>query len=1073
MRRHMVYARGAPLRQEDAMAEPGSGRKEGLFWRVLVVLCALGVLGVGVAAGSEVPGEAAIAATSVTRVGKGSYSVTWGVPPLTLGPVSEVVALDKDWSFSRKISLPSVPIPGLPDWVEDTLEWVKDNFPLCVPSFYDLDFNLSASAEIDCRGSFLLKVTPPSGDLGRLTGELLITASATSSRSSANLGDQVLLRFSSAVESPALRWSAGFVDGGAITMQGALSADASLTFLGNDLGPPRFEGDFDYTTTSGEEIAGSGIKIRVNRVDLPERSAQYRLLLWRDTLGYAWAYPKFQMLDVNADLDKLFLLLVSKSAKAPKTKAAAKTWLKADFGEGLGAKLKSGSNEIELQYVDDTLEFRVGVARWANLKPISAEVTYKFSAPVEVKGALCSTVTTTYECHAGRNWFDREGRRGEHAHCTETSVIRIPHDCDEERITVTPSVKVVLPVKQMLELKGNLRWHRRAGVVEVHVGSIPIAPGWASCAGVPWVCLKWGWLPYPCWKTVKFPALKLSGINLGPWKIYETDIFSANVDVGSQSREDKVSVELTLEPFTIAVSRAKPLDRVTISSPAETKGGCDRETSCPRESYSNPGETVTIEFAGEGRPVEAWINGRRATLTGISVRDSFFSCRASRVLDGEDPDGPVEFLIHYETCSKKGPMHCAQMPYACKRFVPFLGIDIPYVCYREECYDTSVWVPGNVSETTDGTCAWNVRRPPDAPKLLFPADGIEVFGFSPLLEWTAAYDSSGREAETYEVAGSIETQDGEVTPFGRTLNCTTSCRLLSPLPGGCRVSWRVRAADVLGRWGPYSETAVFLTPGLVEISIGTTSDASPYCTVGDDVTVVFTMSSNLHGSTVNVFIGPCDADVTYQGSDRYVATCVMDDSTREGEIEFHILVLDPVEGGHVSGTETTDGSEVIFDSEPPEFDDCPEDITTNETSVDWDEPTVWDNGSGVASVTQTRHPGDTFPLGTTTVTYTGTDNAGNTATCEFDVTVTVADIEPPVFDDCPGDIFTETYNTSAAVSWDEPTAYDDDSGVASVTKTHHPGDTFPVGTTTVIYTATDYAGNSATCSFNVDVVQVQ
>lgn len=51
----------------------------------------------------------------------------------------------------------------------------------------------------------------------------------------------------------------------------------------------------------------------------------------------------------------------------------------------------------------------------------------------------------------------------------------------------------------------------------------------------------------------------------------------------------------------------------------------------------------------------------------------------------------------------------------------------------------------------------------------------------------------------------------------------------------------------------------------------------------------------------------------------------------------------------------------------------------------WDEPTVADNCS--TTVTASHQSGDEFPVGTTTVTYTVVDPAGNDATCSFDVTV--------------------------------------------------------------------------------------
>ena len=54
------------------------------------------------------------------------------------------------------------------------------------------------------------------------------------------------------------------------------------------------------------------------------------------------------------------------------------------------------------------------------------------------------------------------------------------------------------------------------------------------------------------------------------------------------------------------------------------------------------------------------------------------------------------------------------------------------------------------------------------------------------------------------------------------------------------------------------------------------------------------------------------------------------------------------------------------------------------------------------------------------------------------------------------------------VTWTEPTAVDDSGSVVS-TSTSNPGDSFSVGTTTVIYTFGDAAGNSAICAFTVTV----
>ena len=60
--------------------------------------------------------------------------------------------------------------------------------------------------------------------------------------------------------------------------------------------------------------------------------------------------------------------------------------------------------------------------------------------------------------------------------------------------------------------------------------------------------------------------------------------------------------------------------------------------------------------------------------------------------------------------------------------------------------------------------------------------------------------------------------------------------------------------------------------------------------------------------------------------------------------------------------------------------------------VSYTAPTATDNVA-VASFSGDAASGDTFPVGTTTVTYTAIDDAGNTTTSDF--TVTITDDEDP------------------------------------------------------------------------------
>jgi gliding motility-associated-like protein len=177
----------------------------------------------------------------------------------------------------------------------------------------------------------------------------------------------------------------------------------------------------------------------------------------------------------------------------------------------------------------------------------------------------------------------------------------------------------------------------------------------------------------------------------------------------------------------------------------------------------------------------------------------------------------------------------------------------------------------------------------------------------------------------------------------------------------------------------------------------------------------------------------------------------------------------------ISGNTTTESFTVtVNDNEAPEI-SCPADITIDtETGVsyaivDFENATATDNCE--VTVEQTGGPvsGSQFEIGTTTITFTATDAAGNTSECSF--TVTVEDNEDPTIV-CP-----ETINQQndpgicgAAISFTLPEIADNSSDV-SLEQTSGPasGETFPVGTTTVSFTATDAAGNTSFCSFDVIV----
>ncbi|PIK36144.1 hyalin [Apostichopus japonicus] len=138
------------------------------------------------------------------------------------------------------------------------------------------------------------------------------------------------------------------------------------------------------------------------------------------------------------------------------------------------------------------------------------------------------------------------------------------------------------------------------------------------------------------------------------------------------------------------------------------------------------------------------------------------------------------------------------------------------------------------------------------------------------------------------------------------------------------------------------------------------------------------------------------------------------------------------------------------------------------------EPTATDD-SGVVSLQQRTHgPGTFFSSGVTQVTYIFVDPVGNTAECTFRVIVTELDEVPPVIAcvglDVSGTIPLNGFGTT--VQFREPTATDN-SGTANVqSRTHTPGQFFRSGTTQVTYVFIDPSGNTAECSFNIIITEV-
>ena len=163
-----------------------------------------------------------------------------------------------------------------------------------------------------------------------------------------------------------------------------------------------------------------------------------------------------------------------------------------------------------------------------------------------------------------------------------------------------------------------------------------------------------------------------------------------------------------------------------------------------------------------------------------------------------------------------------------------------------------------------------------------------------------------------------------------------------------------------------------------------------------------------------------------------------------------------------AGGTANDSVVVKRDTAPPVLSGVPANQTLEATSASgavrsYTEPTATDVTSGLAgAVTCAPASGSAFAVGLTTVDCTGHDNAGNNTKASF--RVTVQDTTYPSLT-CPADL---TVIQGNPVDLGKPTV--SDLVDATPTVSNNAPASFPLGRTSVVWTAVDDAGNSASCT---------
>ncbi|MGV3609896.1 MAG: HYR domain-containing protein [Fluviicola sp.] len=330
--------------------------------------------------------------------------------------------------------------------------------------------------------------------------------------------------------------------------------------------------------------------------------------------------------------------------------------------------------------------------------------------------------------------------------------------------------------------------------------------------------------------------------------------------------------------------------------------------------------------------------------------------------------------------------------------------------------------------------------------------------------WTVT-DNSGNTVTATQLVTISDTENPTITAPASisvfpVMNCDTSgITLGTPITSdNCGVASVTNNAPAVFSTGT---TTVVWT---VTDNAGNTTTANQLVTVTDNQNPTITAPAN-----ISVFpTTTCDTTLNL-GTPVIADNCGVASVTNNAPASFALGTTTVIwtVTDNSGNTATANQTVTVTDTENPTI-TAPADITTSTnsactaTGVNLGTPVTNDNCT-VSSVTNDAPA--SFPLGTTTVTWTVTDNSGNSASASQ--TVTITDNENPLITAPAAISVFPTLTCDTAISNLGAPATSDNCGVASVT--NNAPAVFPSGVTTVVWTVTDNAGNTSTANQTVTV----
>ncbi|WP_272022877.1 M14 family zinc carboxypeptidase, partial [Olleya namhaensis] len=175
-------------------------------------------------------------------------------------------------------------------------------------------------------------------------------------------------------------------------------------------------------------------------------------------------------------------------------------------------------------------------------------------------------------------------------------------------------------------------------------------------------------------------------------------------------------------------------------------------------------------------------------------------------------------------------------------------------------------------------------------------------------------------------------------------------------------------------------------------------------------------------------------------------------------------------------TDTCVATVTVLDQVKPEFVNVPNNISLScgSNNPTWTNPTATDNCDTTLTVNRTDstglNSGDVFPTGITTISYSVTDDSGNTETSSFNVNIVADNINPSAISQNITVQLDATGNATITPG-DINNGSSDNCSVASLTLSQDTFDCSNIGHNVIILTVTDTSSNSDTTNATVTITQ--